>query len=148
MRLNHLDLTVPNVAQSRAFFEKYFGLRCVVSVDRGNDDLVVLTDESGFALTLSNSDTTRHVEYPAGFHIGFMQDSRERVDEIHERLKSDGFAVEAPREFHGAWTFFFRAPGGFLIEVLHQLRRGNAGEHVRTGPVRTTMSGSAAGEQA
>ena len=107
MRLNHLDLTVPNVAQSRAFFETYFGLRCIVSVSRGNDDLVVLTDEAGFALTLNNFDKTQ-VEYPGGFHIGFMQDSRESVDEIYERLKSDGFDVESPREFHGAWTFFFR----------------------------------------
>jgi len=128
MRLNHLDLTVPDVEQSRAFFETYFGLRCVVSVDRGNDELVVLTDEAGFALTLNNSDTTTRVEYPAGFHIGFMQDSRQGVDELHKRLKSDGFNVESPREFHGAWTFFFRAPGGFLIEVLHQARGGRRRE--------------------
>ena len=120
MRLNHLDLIVPNVAQSRAFFEAYFGLRCVVS--QGSDELAVLTDEAGFALTLSSPDTATPVEYPAGFHIGFMQASREQVYEIHERLKSDGFVVESPREFHGAWTFFFRAPGGFLIEVLHQAR--------------------------
>jgi len=37
MRLNHIDLTVPNVAQSREFFETYFGLRCIVSVSGGND---------------------------------------------------------------------------------------------------------------
>ena len=133
MRLNHLDLTVPNVAQSRAFFETYFGLRCIVSVSRGNDDLVVLTDEAGFALTLNNFDKTQ-VEYPGGFHIGFMQDSRESVDEIYERLKSDGFDVESPREFHGAWTFFFRSPGGFDIEVLHQFQRGDAWEGARSGP--------------
>ena len=108
MRLNHLDLTVPNVAQSRAFFEKYFGLRCIVAVSRGDDDVAVLTDEQGFALTLNNLDK-RPVEYPGGFHVGFMQDSRERVNEIHERLKSDDFEVESPRKYHGAWTFFFRA---------------------------------------
>jgi lactoylglutathione lyase len=130
MRLNHLDLTVPNVAQSRAFFETYFGLRCVVS--RGNDALVVLTDDAGVALTLSSPDTTTPVAYPGGFHIGFMQDSRERVDAIYEPLKSDGFDVESPRELHRAWTFYFRAPGGFDIEVLHQCRRGDAREAVRS----------------
>jgi hypothetical protein len=53
-----------------------------------------------------------------------MQESRERVDEIHARLAADGFNLEPPKEFHGAWTFYFRAPGGFLLEVGHQHRGG------------------------
>ena len=53
-----------------------------------------------------------------------MQDSRERVDEIYHRLKSDGFEAEPPKEFHGAWTFYLKAPGGFLLEVGHQHRQG------------------------
>lgn len=123
MRLNHLDLTVPNVAECRAFFEKYFGLRCVVA--RENDRLVVMTDDAGFALTLNNLYSFKQLEYPQGFHIGFMLNSRESVDEIFQRLKSDGFEVESPREFHGAWTFFFRAPGGFRIEIMHQFRHAD-----------------------
>ncbi len=121
MALNHLNLTVPDVARTRAFFETYFGFRCVV--DRGRDALAVLADESGFILSLNNFDQADKVEYPGAFHIGFMQESRERVDELYQRLKSDGFDMEPPREFHGAWTFYFRAPGGFLVEVLHQHRR-------------------------
>ena len=122
MRLNHLNLTVPDVTQARAFFETYFGLRCVA--ERGRAVLAVLMDESGFILTLNNFDKETSVEYPGAFHIGFMQESRERVDEIYRRLKSDGFDAEPPREFHGAWTFYFRAPGGFLVEVLHQHEQG------------------------
>jgi len=140
MRLNHLDLTVPDVAQSRTFFETYFGLRCIVSVSRDDQEVAVLTDESGFALTLNNFNKRRPIEYPGGFHVGFMQDSRVRVDEIHARLRADGFDVGSPREFHGAWTFFFRAPGGFDIEVLHQYRRGDDVGGVRSTPV---PSGSA-----
>jgi catechol 2,3-dioxygenase-like lactoylglutathione lyase family enzyme len=145
-RLNHCDLVVPKVAESRAFFEKYFGFRRIVD---GGDKLAVLTDDAGFALTLSSPetgaeidqvqrtgapaleapkagvpDTKRPVEYPAGFHIGFMQDSREGVDEIFKQLKSGGVAVEPPKEYHGAWTFFVRAPGGFFVEVFYQSRRG------------------------
>jgi catechol 2,3-dioxygenase-like lactoylglutathione lyase family enzyme len=143
-RLNHCDLVVLKVAESRAFFEKYFGFRCIV--DRG-DKLAVLMDGAGFALTVSSvetgaeidqfqrtgtpaleapkpgaTDTKRPVEYPAGFHIGFMQDSREGVDEIYNHLKSGGVAVEPPKEYHGAWTFFVRAPGGVFVEVFHQPR--------------------------
>jgi lactoylglutathione lyase len=109
MRLNHLNLTVPEVSKTRAFFETYFGFRLVA--EAGGDALVVLTDESGFILTLNNFEKATEVEYPAAFHIGFMQESREQVDAIHARLKSDGFDVKTPKVFHGAWTFYFRARG-------------------------------------
>lgn len=123
MRLNHLDSTVPDVAQSRAFFETYLGLRCIASVARVDQDVAVLTDESGFALTLHNFDRRTPIEYPGGFHVGFMQDSRERVDEIHRRLEADGFD----------------------IEVLHQYRRGDdvggvRSMHVPSGPARSDVS--------
>jgi catechol 2,3-dioxygenase-like lactoylglutathione lyase family enzyme len=121
MVLNHINLTVPDVARTRAFFETYFGLSCVV--ERGRDALAVLVDDSGLVLTLNNFDKADKVEYPGAFHIGFMQRSRERVDEIYQRLKTDGFATEPPKEFHGAWTFYFQAPGGFLVEVGHQHRQ-------------------------
>jgi catechol 2,3-dioxygenase-like lactoylglutathione lyase family enzyme len=122
MRLNHLNLTVPDVRRTREFFETYFGFRCVA--ERGRGALAVLADESGFILSLNNFDKAAKVEYPGAFHIGFMRESRERVDEIYQRLTSGGFDAEPPREFHGAWTFYFRAPGGFLVEVLHQHEQG------------------------
>jgi catechol 2,3-dioxygenase-like lactoylglutathione lyase family enzyme len=122
MRMNHLNLTVPDVARSREFFETYFGLKCVAEM--GRNALAVLIDETGFVLTLNNFEKAAEVQYPGMFHIGFMQESRERVDDINQKLKSGGFDVEAPHELHGAWTFFFRAPGGFLVEVGHQHRRG------------------------
>ena len=83
-------------------------------------DDVVLVDESGFVFTLSNFEKATEVDYPGAFHIGFIQESREQVDAMHARLKADGFDVKTPKVFHGAWTFYFRAPGGFLVEVLHQ----------------------------
>ena len=118
MRLNHLNLTVPDVQQTREFFENYFDFRCVFQ--RGPDALAVLTDESGFVLTLNNFAKATEVQYPGAFHIGFNQENRERVNEIHDRLKTSGFDPQPPREFHGAWTFYLRAPGGFLVEVFHQ----------------------------
>lgn len=116
MALNHLNLTVPDVAQTRAFFERYFGFRCIAQPQ----SLVVLIDESGFVLSLNNIDKAAAVAYPGAFHVGFRQDSREQVDAFHLRLKADGFDIKPPREFHGGWTFYFRAPGGFLVEVFHQ----------------------------
>ena len=118
MTLNHLNLTVPDVHKTREFFEAYYGFRCVA--ERGRGALAVLVDEAGFVLALSNFDGATEVAYPGAFHVGFMQESRERVDELHQRLQADGYDVGPAREFHGAWTFYFRAPGGFIVEVLHQ----------------------------
>jgi lactoylglutathione lyase len=120
MRVNHLNLTVPDVRQTREFFETFFGLKCVA--DLGRNALAVMIDESGFILTLNNFEKASEVEYPGAFHIGFMQDSRERVDEIYQQLKAGGYEAEPPREFHGAWTFYLRAPGNFVVEVGHQHR--------------------------
>ncbi len=117
MGMNHLNLTVADVSANRAFFETYFGFRFLG--ERGRNALVVLVDESGFTLTLSNFDKAIEVTYPAGFHVGFIQREREQVDEIHARMEADGLAPEKPREFHGAWTFYIKAPGGYLVEVLH-----------------------------
>jgi lactoylglutathione lyase len=122
MRLNHLNLTVADVPKSRDFFATYFGFKCVV--EKGRDAIAVMIDDSEFVLALSNFDKVAEVSYPGAFHIGFMQDSRAKVDEIFERLKADGFDPQSPREFHGAWTFYFQAPGGFTVEVGHQHRMG------------------------
>jgi catechol 2,3-dioxygenase-like lactoylglutathione lyase family enzyme len=123
MRLNHLNLTVPDVARTREFFETYFGFRCVF--ERGKNALCVLADDSGFALTLNNFDKETEIHYPGAFHIGFNLESREPVDRMYERLRLAGFDPQPPREFHGAWTFYLRAPGGFLVEVFHQHRAGS-----------------------
>lgn len=125
MRMNHLNLTVPDVARTRQFLETYFGLRCVAA--KGRDSLAVLVDESGFILTLNNFEKVEAVSYPGAFHIGFMQTSREQVDALYTRLTADGFTADPPREFHGAWTFYFQAPGDFLVEVGYQHRFEPAG---------------------
>jgi catechol 2,3-dioxygenase-like lactoylglutathione lyase family enzyme len=53
MALNHLNLTVPNVPQTRAFFETYFGFRHMAAAPQ-SDTFVVLVDESGFVLSMNN----------------------------------------------------------------------------------------------
>jgi catechol 2,3-dioxygenase-like lactoylglutathione lyase family enzyme len=141
MALNHLNLTVPDVPRTRAFFETYFGFRCVAG--RPGDPLVVLVDESGFVLTLNNFDKAVQVAYPGAFHVGFRQDSREQVDAIYGRLKADGFDAKPPHEFHGGWTFYLRAPGGFLVEVFQQPgaeRRGGGGSIPQAAPAEAELT--------
>ena len=116
MQLNHLNLTVTDVPATCQFLEKYFGLRRM----GGNNNIALLSDDHGMVLTLTSMKVGRETEvkYPATFHIGFGQESEEGVNEINRRLKDDGFDVPPPSRQHGSWTFYFRAPGGFTIEVL------------------------------
>jgi lactoylglutathione lyase len=115
MVLHHLNLAVGDVPQTQAFFEKYFGLQAVT---KANAALVVLRDDAGMVLTLSDFDRAPAVVYPKHFHIGFIQESAAQVDALPQRLTSDGFAVEPPRKFHGSWTFYLHAPGVIQVEVL------------------------------
>jgi lactoylglutathione lyase len=116
MNLNHLNLTVTDVQETRKFLEKYFGMRG----KGGNDNIAFLTDENGMILTLTSMKLGKETEvrYPANFHIGFGQPREEAVNAINRRLKEDGYDVPVPSRQHGSWTFYFRAPGGFTIEVL------------------------------
>lgn len=112
MKLNHLNLTVTDVPRTQEFLETYFGLTTLTN--RG-DNFALITDDNGLALSLMEG---KEVSYPGTFHVGFVQESEERVNEINQRLKDDGFEVMPPARLHGAWSFYFDAPGGFMIEVL------------------------------
>ncbi len=116
VKLNHLNLAVTDVQEARAFLIKYFGRD--PEGKPGNDAIALLRDENGMVLTLSNFHRGAEVKYPDTFHVGFIQESPDKVDEINRRLKEDGFEVDAPAKMHGSWTFYFRAPGGFVVEVL------------------------------
>jgi lactoylglutathione lyase len=111
MKLNHINLSVTDVPAATSFLEKYFGLR---NPGGGKSSFTVLFDDNGLVLTLMKSS---QVAYPKTFHIGFGQESDERVNEIYQRLKDDGFDVNPPERSH-AWTFYVQAPGGFLVEVM------------------------------
>jgi catechol 2,3-dioxygenase-like lactoylglutathione lyase family enzyme len=116
MKLNHLNLTVTDVPQAHEFLQKYFGLR-----DKGgNKNIAFLSDDDGLFLSLTSMKVggETEVRYPTNFHIGFGQESEQKVNEINQWLKDDGFDVPPPSRQHGSWTFYFRAPGGFTIEVL------------------------------
>ena len=120
MKLNHLNLTVPDVPSTRAFFETYFGFRCVV--ERGRDALAVLVDESGFVLTLSNFDKATEVEYPGAFHIGFMQESSRAGGRDLPAAEGRWIRRRAAQGVPWGLDVLLPAPGGFLVEVGHQHR--------------------------
>jgi lactoylglutathione lyase len=116
LKLNHINLTVTNVLDAEKFLVKYFGMQSQRS-EKDNKNFGALFDDEGLVLTLMKVGGGKEVKYPGYFHIGFMQESEEKVNELHQRLKEDGFQVEPPQRYH-AWTVYVDAPGGFTVEVL------------------------------
>jgi catechol 2,3-dioxygenase-like lactoylglutathione lyase family enzyme len=112
MTLNHMGLGVTEVPATVAMFETYFGFRRAEG-SPVSDKMGFLRDDAGALITIFKvPDAT----YPKIFHIGFMRDSVDEVHAMHARLTADGFNPQHVREEHGRTTFYFMAPGGFMVE--------------------------------
>jgi lactoylglutathione lyase len=120
MKLDHLNLTVTDPLESQAFLARYFGMK---PVGKGSRHIAFLTDDEGLLLSLTSvaMGHETEVKYPATFHIGFSRENMAGVNALNKRLKDDGYDVPPPSKQHGAWTFYFQAPGGFTIEVQSAL---------------------------
>jgi catechol 2,3-dioxygenase-like lactoylglutathione lyase family enzyme len=122
MRLNHLDLHVPDVAATTNFFVTHLGLRLVEM--RGANGLAILTDGHGLEIIVSKPIAkyggVDQVETGRmSYHIGFILDDRAEVDAVYARIAADGAADlwHEPREIRGGWLFYCVIPGNILVEV-------------------------------
>ena len=113
MKLNHLNLAVPNVPLMASFLETYFGMRN----GGGNAGFTVLYDDDGLVLSLMKAGRSWGDGYPGTFHIGFYLPTRERVDAVHQSLVAGGFAPEEPGDTGHSYGFYVTAPGGVQVEV-------------------------------
>lgn len=127
MNLNHLNLVVPDLDAAQELFTTAFGFGTMLR--RGNA-LVALTGADGFTLVLSESRRFGGPDvpqYPEGFHVGFLQETREAVDALHMRLAAAPVAIgHAPRLMHGSYGFYFTALGGILFEISTWVGNGDA----------------------
>ncbi|GAB3892917.1 VOC family protein [Larkinella knui] len=116
MKLNHLNLCVPDVAAATDFFKRIFDFECRET--KGNNVLAVLFGEDNFVLVLSNFQKSAIPVYPPDFHLGFLVKQPERVHEVYQRLLAAGVPVERePRPIRGSLGFYFSGPGNVQIEV-------------------------------
>jgi catechol 2,3-dioxygenase-like lactoylglutathione lyase family enzyme len=117
MHLNHLNLPVADLAAARTLFEDLFGFQLL---DQRGDVIASLTDDNGFTLVLANAarfggETPR---YPNTFHIGFILDQRENIDQMYDRVSAAGITPDhRPRRQHGSYGFYFTALDGILFEI-------------------------------
>jgi hypothetical protein len=108
-----MPFIITDVIGTVEMFETYFGLSRAPGLPF-NTNMAFLTDDNGSLLTLFKS---QDAIYPKFFHIGFMPGNLEQVTQMHERITAGGFQPEEIRKEHGRVTFYFNAPGGFVVEV-------------------------------
>jgi lactoylglutathione lyase len=118
MQLNHIDLAVPDVALTAAFFKTVFDF--VEIETKGNAGMAVLTG-GGFELVLTRMNATPLPPYPKTFHIGFLVSSEEHVRDAYRRvIEAVVEPCDPPRSIRGNLMFYCHAPGAILIEVSHR----------------------------
>ena len=120
MKLNHLDLHVPDVAETSAFFQRYFGFALIDTRAKGG--LAILSDGDGMELVLSHAiaafgSADQSERKTVSYHIGFIVEEREEVDRVFKAMGEDGLEVQAPRAMRGGYLFYCTAPGHILVEV-------------------------------
>jgi catechol 2,3-dioxygenase-like lactoylglutathione lyase family enzyme len=118
VKLNHIDLQVPDVPTTAAFFERHFGFE--ILGNRSSAAIIILRGEDGFSLVLQRAAPGE--AYPEGFHIGFLVDDVAAVEAAHARLAAAGAAPGDIGRNNRGTMFYLRAPGAILVEV--SCRRG------------------------
>lgn len=117
MQLNHLNLCVDDLAEARTFFQHCFGFQCL---QQRKDAVAVMSDGHGFTLVLSNPRAfgNEMLPYPEGFHIGFLLETSDQVDQAYRRLAATEVQLpQAPRKMRESYGFYFTALNTILFEV-------------------------------
>lgn len=125
MQLNHLHICVPDVAAVSAFFVDHFAFRLREIL--GRNGFAVLDGDGGVVLALMRLPKDTSVEHacPPMFHVGFLVGDEAILDKAHASLLADGHNPSNIEHMRGARRFYCKAPGGLLVEVVHEPKRSS-----------------------
>jgi catechol-2,3-dioxygenase len=117
--LNHANLTTYDVPALQSFLERIFELR---TLETRGGKFAILQDAKGFLLALMfDKHMTPEHGYPGFFHVGFLQDSRNSVDDRYVAVMDAGYEAPQPamlqRGGPPTYGFYCNAPGGVTVEV-------------------------------
>ena len=117
MQLNHLNLCVEDLAEARTFFQNCFDFQLL---EQKGEALAIMNDGHGFTLVLSKLRATH--TYPKDFHIGFLLETSDQVDQTYQRLAVAKIRLtQEPRKLRGSYGFYFTALNNLLFEVSSSL---------------------------
>lgn len=124
MKIEHIAIYYKDLEKAKDFFEKYFGASAgkLYRNDKTGFSSYFLTFENGSRLEIMNRpDVCEKENRPLGglHHIAFSVGSREKVDELTNRLRRDGFSVTGePRVTgDGYYESIISDHEGNLIEI-------------------------------
>lgn len=125
MRIEHIAMFVNDLEAARDFFTEYLGGHSNNGYHNKATDFrsYFITFDDGARLELMNKpqvdDADVSAEHMGYTHIAFSVGSREKVDELTERLRSAGYAVKSgPRTTgDGYYESCIAAIEGNLIEI-------------------------------
>ncbi len=104
MKIEHIAMYVNNLEAARDFFVNYFGGKSNDGYHNPNTDFCsyFITFDDGARLEIMKKPVMDDLEKPLNrtgyIHLAFSVGSKEAVDELTARLKSDGYeVVSGPR---------------------------------------------------
>jgi catechol 2,3-dioxygenase-like lactoylglutathione lyase family enzyme len=115
MHLYHIHLNVHDVAETRSFYETYFGFRRHFP----EASEVFLKNDRGFLLALAPLAASEGGSLPEWFHLGFQGATADDVRALFLRMQDDRVPIAEPwTEFEsGTVKFHCFDPSGYRIEV-------------------------------
>lgn len=99
MEIDHVAMYVKDLENTKSFFEKYFGAISNDGYHNKNTNFrsYFLSFENGSRLEIMNKpdmdDEEKSVARTGFIHIAFSVGSKEKVDELTSKLKTDGYEV-------------------------------------------------------
>lgn len=104
MKIEHIAMYVNDLEKTKDFFVSYLGAKSNDVYHNKNTEFrsYFLTFDDGARLEIMNKpnmeDTNKTLTRTGFIHIAFSVGSKEKVDELTERLKQDGYeVVSGPR---------------------------------------------------
>jgi catechol 2,3-dioxygenase-like lactoylglutathione lyase family enzyme len=129
--LCHLALRVKDLAKSRGFYERLFGMKVVWQPDP--DNVYLSSGRDNLALhQIPKTDLAQYTGLGQYMdHFGMVVESPEAVDRLFGLVKELGVRIKHPPKRHrdGAYSFYLLDPDGNTIQVLYepgisQVRKG------------------------
>ena len=99
MKIEHIAMYMNDLEAARDFFVKYFNAKSNAGYHNPKTDFrsYFLSFDDGARLEIMNkpqmADSTKEISRTGYIHIAFSLGSAEKVDQLTERLRSDGFEV-------------------------------------------------------
>ncbi len=117
MQLNHLNLCVDDLSAARHFFQSCFDFQFL---EQKGEAVAIMSDGHGFTLVLSNPRAFKNKmqPYPPGFHVGFLLETSDQVDQAYRRLAATEVQLpQKPGKIRDSYGFYFTALNDILFEV-------------------------------